>query len=131
MAYLKRRKYYENASVQAKGVSRILQILSTFSAKEGDELAIEFFFDTDTLEKAQNLADQLNQLGYELYGIYESNGKQSISGCTHSLKITNDAMIQWSDLMNDLGFENDCKFDGWGSLIKLDSPIDPTDLNLL
>lgn len=45
--------------------------------------------------------------------------------------MTDSGMIEWSDLMNNLGYENDCRFDGWGTLIHLDSPIDPSDLESL
>ncbi len=131
MAYLKRRAYYENAKLQTKGASRVLQILSAFGTEEGDQQAVEFFFDTDCEKKAKNLSEQLTRLGYEVYGVRELNGKYSISGCTPTLKMTDRGMIEWSDLMNDLGYENDCLFDGWGTLIHLDSPINPSDLENL
>lgn len=47
MAYLKRRAYCENAKLQSKGASRVLQILNTFGTKEGNEQSVEFFFYTD------------------------------------------------------------------------------------
>ncbi|GAB5525230.1 MAG: hypothetical protein Roseis2KO_31020 [Roseivirga sp.] len=131
MAYLKRRAYYENSKRQTDGVSRILQILNAFGAEEGDEQGVEFFFDTDCEPKAKSLSAQLTQLGYEVCGIHEINGKYSLSGCTPPIKMTDSGMMEWCDLMGDLGYENDCAFDGWGTLIHLDSPIDPSDLENL
>lgn len=85
------------------------------------ESPVEFFFYTDTEDKANNLAIELVKLRYEVYGIHApANGIQdwSIIGATIPLLMNEQEMTKWCEAMNKLGYETDCRFDGWGTLIE-------------
>ena len=71
--------------------------------------------------KATNLVIELAKLDYEIYGIYppeEGIPDWSIIGATTSLCMNEPALTKWCEKMNQLGFETDCRFDGWGTLIE-------------
>lgn len=99
---------------------RLFEILPRYKSNESREEGIEFFFYTDEEEKANNLAIELKALGYEIYGIYppeEDHEKWSVTGCHTGLKLYQEELDKWSGQMIQVGYDNDCKFDGWGSLI--------------
>lgn len=84
------------------------------------ELPVEFFFYTNTLEKAKALADEMVRLQYEVYGYgpcgYDTS-QFSIAGCTPKMKMADEIMTAWVEKMCELGYQYDCKFDGWGTLL--------------
>ena len=78
---------------------------------------MEFFFYSKTIAKAESLSGDLEKLGYEVYGINESeNNLYSIIGLTTPISLKEKEMDKWIQKMNELGFANDCKFDGWGTM---------------
>jgi len=82
---------------------------------------VEFFFYTDTEDKANNLVIELVKLEYEIYGIYpptEDTLEWSIIGATIPLFMNEHELTKWCERMNQLGYETDCRFDGWGTLIE-------------
>lgn len=86
----------------------------------GKELPVEFFFYTNTIEKAKGLADEMVRLQYEVYSYgpcgYDSS-QFSIAGCTPKMKMTGEAMAAWAEKMCELGYKHDCIFDGCGTLL--------------
>ena len=82
---------------------------------------VEFFFYTDTEDKANNLVIELAKLRYEIYGIYpptEGIPDWSIIGGTIPMFMNEHELTKWCETMNRLGYETDCRFDGWGTLIE-------------
>ncbi|MDQ3681911.1 MAG: ribonuclease E inhibitor RraB [Bacteroidota bacterium] len=82
---------------------------------------VEFFFYTDTEDKANNLVIELVKLKYEIYGISSpAKGIQHwcIIGVTTPLLMNEYELTKWCEAMNRLGYETDCRFDGWGTLIE-------------
>ena len=85
------------------------------------EKPVEFFFYTDSEDKACNLAIELAKLHYEIYEIHppENNNQDwSIIGLTTPLNMNEVEMTKWCEKMIQTGFETDCRFDGWGTLIE-------------
>jgi len=78
---------------------------------------LEFFFYTDTVEKAVALAAELKNKDYEVdHGPSVSNAKvQLITGWTAEIAMSDTAVLDWTREMCTLGFKHDCDFDGWGA----------------
>lgn len=103
--------------------TRVLEIVKHFGAKDNSVLAIEFFFYADRQDDASNLAIELHRLGYEIYAVNEPGAisKQwSITGITPKMSADDEAMYAWTVSMERLGINNNCTFDGWGTLIDQD-----------
>lgn len=80
-------------------------------------LKLEFFFYTNTVDKAQALAAVLAQKGYEVHHEKAAigNGQFVITGWTQTMKMDERVVAGWVKEMWALGFEYDCEFDGWGT----------------
>jgi hypothetical protein len=115
------KKELKNAMVVQPKLNRSLfKLFKQYGGKK-KESSVEFFFYTDTEDKAANLVIELSKLGYEIYGIYPPEEKipdWSITGATTSLCMHEQELTTWCEKMNQLGFETDCRFDGWGALIE-------------
>ena len=110
----------ESSEMQPILNKRLFEILPQFKNDKTTESGIEYFFYTDEEEKANDLAIELKKLGYEIYEIsppYEKTGQWSITGCTHTVEFNEEELTKWSEQMVQLGYDNDCKFDGWGTLL--------------
>jgi len=100
------------------GAKRFLELRNEFSG-EGNALpqSVEFFFYARKKEDAEALATDLKKLNYELYDSRVSeNGQYAIVGATSPMIIADENLQNWVQKMNELGFINDCEFDGWGAL---------------
>ena len=100
---------------------KVLEVSKKFGRKEDAFQSIEFFFYSDEEDKANNLAIELNKLCYEVYGVHpldKEDQQWSVIGCTAPMHLSEDELTNWSEQMVKLGYECDCKFDGWGTLIE-------------
>ena len=106
---------------QKHSSGRFLELLTSFK-KESDEVKeMEFFFYSKTKTHALGLKKDLEKLGYEIYGIDKSyDGRYSIIGITPPMSLEEMEFEKWVGKMNEIGFVNDCFFDGWGTLSQLD-----------
>lgn len=101
--------------------NRVLQLISSVGGKPDTLKSVEFFFYSDEQDKANNLVIELNKQGYTLYGVGapEHQGQEwSIIGCTPPMVLEEKELNNWSEKMLQLGYECDCKFDGWGTLVE-------------
>lgn len=105
-----------NLASQDIKVTRTLGIMSDFNLKAKEKLEIDFFFYTDTSEKAQKLAEQLKKLNFEVaWHEFKMDRKiYSVVGSTDKMQNDEELLIYWSKFMCQLGYKFDCKFDGWG-----------------
>ena len=82
---------------------------------------MEFFFYSKTRVNANELKKDLEKIGYEVYGIERSTKNQySIIGVTPPISLEGEKFKKWIKKMNEIGFINDCNFDGWGTISFLD-----------
>lgn len=87
------------------------------SLSDANELSLEYFFYTNTVDKAEKLATELALLNYTCK-FETSNWDKSlfvITGWTHKIKMTDETVIEWTKEMCHLGYRFDCEFDGWGT----------------
>jgi regulator of RNase E activity RraB len=87
-----------------------------YGIDENTSLELEFFFYTDTLEKAEALEKALKELGYSAESSeHEYDEEKLITGRTTPLQMRADILTDWTVRMCELGFRHDCEFDGWGA----------------
>lgn len=118
--FFSKREMAEAISVQPKLSQRLFKLFKQYGGTK-IESPVEFFFYTDAEDKANNLVIELVKLKYEIYGIYppaEDIQNWSIIGVTTPLLMNENELSKWCETMNRLGYETDCRFDGWGTLIE-------------
>ena len=118
--FFSRKEMNDSMAVQPKLNRSLFKIFKQYGGTK-TESPVEFFFYSDTEDKANNLAIELVKLKYEVYGIHApANDIQdwSIIGATIPLLMNEQEMTKWCEAMNKLGYETDCRFDGWGTLIE-------------
>lgn len=81
----------------------------------GEELKIDYFFYTDSLEKAQRLHSECQKLDYIVNhsNAFHDKNLFVISGRTKESKIIHETLIEWIGDMCYLGYKHDCSFDTW------------------
>lgn len=94
-----------------------LDELRKLNIDSDEELKLEYFFYTNTLEKASQLAVELKKLNYTIQHDVSANDKKIfiITGWTTKMKVRDEVIKQWTKQMCELGYQFDCDFDGWGT----------------
>ena len=85
------------------------------AVEEEDELKIDYFFYSDTHEKAQKLEKEMKTMDYVVnYGPAPQNKNHFvISGRTTEIKMMHESLSKWVAEMCELGYKHDCNFDNW------------------
>jgi regulator of RNase E activity RraB len=110
-------QFRDNLDRQGELASETLSQLKNYGATDDSELKLEFFFYSQSLDKAEQLADSLKKLDYEVE-VRESAGDNNlfpITGWTTKMKMYDETVESWTKQMCVLGYEFDCDFDGWGT----------------
>jgi hypothetical protein len=96
---------------------RTLARLRKRGVTDKSQLKLEYYFYTNTKEKAAALAQKLADMGYTgRHDRCASDKKQFlVTGCTSRIKMDNLSMLVWTSYMCDVGHEDDCEFDGWSA----------------
>jgi hypothetical protein len=106
-----------NRSRQLTMTPQTVAQLRNFGVTDESQLKLEYFFYTNTKEKAAALAQKLAALGY--VGNYDhavaNQTEFVVNGWTSPLKMDDQTVLDWTAGMCDLGREYDCDFDGWGT----------------
>jgi len=84
---------------------------------ENSKLRLEYFFYTNSEEKAASLHQALIKRGYSgSYGYSAStNSIYIVTGWTVPIMMSRNTVIAWTETMCRIGFEHDAEFDGWGT----------------
>ena len=117
--HVSKESYFENFESQIFLVSKTLKLLRKLSLKKVNEQQLEFFFYTNTPDKAQALAEEIVRLNYSVHFNKLSGDKELylISGMTIKMSMDDSTITKWSQKMCKLGYRFDCKFDGWGTIV--------------
>src|SRR5258706_14867358 len=111
-------EYEDSKEMQKTLNNKVLGLFEDYGGKR-ELMSVEFFFYTDTGDKANNLAIELSAMQYEVYGVNkEDDNRFSVIGCTCPLKMDDESLTTWSERMCEIGYNHECKFDGWGTLIQ-------------
>ena len=115
--YVTEEAFKENSSKQVEAVTTVLGVLRKHSLSDTNLRCLEFFFYTNTMEKAKLLAEELQKKEYSVaYRKSGYNKKQFvITGWTRKISIGDSALATWAKEMCELGYKYDCEFDGWGT----------------
>jgi hypothetical protein len=91
--------------------------LRKITINEDKELKLEYFFYTNTAQKANAFAQELEKLNYEGRSGQSAGDKKLfiITGWTTKMKMEDAIVSNWTKTMCELGFNFDCEFDGWGT----------------
>jgi hypothetical protein len=109
-----------NLSKQIAGLPRILGVIKGHCASDPIQLKLEFFFYTNSIDKAKLLAEDLKQKSCSVeYRVAAQNSKLFvINGWTSRFNIEGKMLVSWVKEMCELGYKYDCDFDGWGTDLK-------------
>jgi hypothetical protein len=107
--------YITNRGKQSHKVVEILVELRELNIEEVDVLPIQFFFQTDALDKATLLAKELEHINY--IGTPQITAQKKdlylITGSTSGIKMVHEIIRNWTMELCDVGFKHDCDFTHW------------------
>lgn len=108
----------EKSTIQLNMLPVLMEKLRELNVDEDRELMLEFFFYTNTYQKAGAFAQELSNLNYQVkYGVSEGDKKLFIvTGWTTKIKMKDAVVVAWISQMCNLGYKFDCEFDGWGTI---------------
>lgn len=106
-----------NRTKQIAMAPQTMEQLRGYGVTDESELKLEYFFYTNTREKAEGLAKDLADRGYDGgHDVAAGDSSQFvITGWTTPMKMTDEIVAGWTGEMCDLGYKFDCEFDGWGT----------------
>jgi len=109
--------FNKNRDNQLLMTPKTIDQLRTLSITSEKELKLEYFFYTNTVDKAAQLATEIGKLHYTVeYGEAAGAKKQFIvTGWTTKMKMSTEVVQNWTKQMCELGYQFDCEFDGWGT----------------
>lgn len=100
---------------QIVGMPETIAALRQYGLTPDSHRRIEYFFYTNSIEKARSLSTELKALDYSSNcGDSPTKNEYSIIGWTTPIRIDERTMFEWISQMCDLGAKHDCEFDGWG-----------------
>ncbi|WP_343637353.1 ribonuclease E inhibitor RraB [Fluviicola sp.] len=115
--FLNEANFRNSRDTQKHMTPKTLEQLRKIGVNEVSELKLEYFFYTNTADKAELLAAEIAKLGYDVqFGVSASDKKLFIiTGWTNKMKMSDEVVTNWTVQMCDLGYQFDCEFDGWGT----------------
>ena len=110
-------EYKENRNKQITMAPQTMEQLRGYGVTDESKLKLEYFFYTNAEGKAESLAAELTDLGYEGdHGLAEGGSDLFvITGWTTPMTMDNATVVDWTGKMCDVGRKFDCEFDGWGT----------------
>ena len=115
--YVTEKGFNNNRDKHMEMVPEIFEQLRKLNVTEDKELNLEYFFYTNTSEKAEQFANEIRKLNYTVeHGVSAGNKRLFIiTGRTTKIRMTDEIVIEWTKQMCELGYKYDCEFDGWGT----------------
>ena len=115
--YVTEEAYKKNKENQLNMTPKILKQLRELGVSETKELKLEYFFYTNSTEKARKLADKIQKENYKVEYRKSAGDKKLylITGRTTKMIMSDTVVIEWTKKMCDLGYQFDCQYDGWGT----------------
>jgi regulator of RNase E activity RraB len=115
--YVTEKSFENNCKKQMQMSPMTLKQLRNLKVTEDKELKLEYFFYTNTNEKAELLAKELEKQNYKVeYGVSIGDKKLFIvTGRTTNIIMKEEIVTKWTKEMCEIGYKFDCEFDGWGT----------------
>jgi len=113
--YVSENDFAANQIRHVKQATESLVSLRDVAVEEEDEFKIDYFFYTDTLEKAQKLEEEIQSMNFIVNHGPASQNKNlfAISGRTLEIKMMHESLSKWVSEMCELGYKHDCNFESW------------------
>ena len=94
----------------------LLEVLKQHGVTDNDQLKLEFAFFTNDIHKGENLKKALSiRADYQVDHLIRVKKLWRLTGWSNKIKMDIDSINHWTFDMCKIGFDNDCKFDGWGT----------------
>ena len=109
--------FKSNLTKQMQMTPQTMEQLRKINVSADKELKLEYFFYTNTVDKAKLFADEIEKFNYEVKYGQSAGDKKSfvITGWTTKMKMEDNLVANWTKEMCELGYKFDCDFDGWGT----------------
>ncbi len=106
--------FITNLGRQSHLAVEMLVALREFDIEEDHEFEIEYFFHSNSIEKAKQLQKELSAIN-SLKGneVIESKRPIVIKGQTAPVKMMHETLKKWATQMCELGYKHDCRFENW------------------
>ena len=116
--FVSAKAFEEKSAIQLNMLPVLMEKLRELNVDEERELMLEFFFYTNTYQKAGAFAQELSNLNYQVkYGVSEgAKNLFIITGWSAKVKMQDAVVASWIRQMCSLGYKFDCEFDGWGTM---------------
>ena len=110
-------EFNKNLKSQMGMTPQTLEQLRKIDVNADKELKLEFFFYTNSLDKAAQLSAELKKLNYASdHGLAAgSKTEYLVNGWTTKMKMADEVVKNWTKQMCEIGYKYDCDFDGWGT----------------
>lgn len=113
-------QFKENVVRRTTMTPQVLARLYEHGVTEETELKLEYFFYTNSEDKAASLHKALVNLGYS--GTYGQSASDDsiyiVTGWTTPIRMDRGSAVTWTESMCRIGFDHDAEFDGWGTNTK-------------
>jgi hypothetical protein len=108
-----------NLNKQLENAPRVLEELQKHGVSARSRLRLEFFFYSDSSENAQALSAAMRSRGYQSRAGRSAHDRRLfvITGWSTAVSMDLPSVLEWTEAMCRVGFEHDCEFDGWGTLL--------------
>jgi hypothetical protein len=118
--FVSEHSFKDNLENQLQRTPQTLSHLRAANVTSENELKLEFFFYTNSENKAGQLANELATLNYSVDHRLAADSKTEylITGWTNKIIMTDDQLGKWTRDMCELGYKYDCEFDGWGTQLE-------------
>src|SRR5213593_749761 len=105
--------YTENRAKQLAMTPQTLAQLRKDEVTDQTLRKLEYFFYTNTKEKAAALAQKLADMGYTASYDHSASDKKQfvVTGWTSRMMMDDQTVLDWTGRMCDAGHEHDCEFD--------------------
>ena len=116
--FINEEKHRKNISEQIKMNGKTLEQLYRYKLSSKSQLKLEFFFFTKKQAKIGDLSAELKKLNYQVDKVFKAeidNKLLVLSGWTIKMQMELSTINNWTTQMCQLGYDNDCLFDGWGT----------------
>ena len=94
-----------------------LEQLRGYDVTSKSSLKLEYFFYTNSADKASAMTSVLEPLNYtaSFQQIEPEDEIYVITGWTIPMRMDEPTVVGWTGEMCRLGYKHDCSFDGWGT----------------
>ena len=115
--FVSEQQFKNNTTKQMQMTPQTMEQLRKINVTADMELKLEYFFYTNTADKAELFATELEKLQYTVQHGPSAGDKKLfiVTGWTTKMKMADSIVADWTKQMCELGYKFDCDFDGWGT----------------